>query len=242
MNIKNIKILFSAMTVFLSTSSPVFAGYQELFFENMTASEGSATVVFNNYSTTTLSVQVNSQSSCASQTGGNASTGFAYTHATIGSDQEVINNTGDPVSADASRTLPVEKDVNGNWFSMSTGVNMGTSIEARGLANCGGNDMVAGTMYAYGAVGWTDGVGNVNVTANIPGASFNITGPASLSGSGTSNAYTNRPAGTYTIVWNAVSGYTTPPSQTLTLTSGNTITFSGTYGVSAPTINVQFTP
>lgn len=73
-------------------------------------------------------------------------------------------------------------------------------------------------------------LGTISVTQNLPG-SYTITGPVTLSGSasGTTN-YTNQPAGTYTITWGSISGYTTPPSQTYSIvSSGATITFTGTY-------------
>ena len=55
--------------------------------------------------------------------------------------------------------------------------------------------------------------GTIVVTTNLAGAAFSITGPASYSGSGTSAAFTDVPAGVYTITYGAVSGYVTPASQ-----------------------------
>jgi hypothetical protein len=82
--------------------------------------------------------------------------------------------------------------------------------------------------------------GTVNVSANLSGASWTITGPATLTGSGTSKSYTSQPAGTYTIVWNAVAGYATPASQLQSIASnGSTITFSGTY-TQNPAVNLYF--
>lgn len=71
-------------------------------------------------------------------------------------------------------------------------------------------------------------VGTVNVSSNI-GSLWTVTGPATITGSGTSGSYASKPAGTYTITWGSVSGYTAPASQSFTLTSGGTITFSGSY-------------
>lgn len=83
--------------------------------------------------------------------------------------------------------------------------------------------------------------GTVNVSANIAGASWTITGPVTLSGSGVSQSDPSQPIGSYTIVWGAASGYVTPASQTLTLSDQGTITFSGTYNVAAaPTVNIYF--
>lgn len=83
--------------------------------------------------------------------------------------------------------------------------------------------------------------GTLNVSANIPGASWTITGPTILSGSGTSQSNVNQPIGAYTIIWGAASGYITPASQTLTLSDQGTLTFSGVYNPAAsPTVNIYF--
>ncbi len=71
-------------------------------------------------------------------------------------------------------------------------------------------------------------IATINVSSNIS-SSWKITGPATIAGSGTSQTSTSQPAGTYTIIWNTVAGYTTPISQSLTLTVGNTILFEGNY-------------
>ena len=71
-------------------------------------------------------------------------------------------------------------------------------------------------------------LGTVNVSSNIA-SSWTITGPTTITGSGTSQSYPSQPAGTYTITWGSVSGYTAPATQSLTLASGGTITFTGTY-------------
>ena len=86
--------------------------------------------------------------------------------------------------------------------------------------------------------------GTINVSSNIAGASYTITGPATLTGSGVSNSHTSQPTGGYTITWNDVAGYAKPSSDSQTLTSGGTISFSGNYSLIPPpppvTINVSF--
>lgn len=96
------------------------------------------------------------------------------------------------------------------------------------------------TIYfrAYSSYGWSPNcpsrivtvtaIGTVNVSSNIS-SSWTITGPATISGSGTSQSSPSKPAGTYTITWGSVSGYATPASQSLSLSSGGTITFNGSY-------------
>jgi RHS repeat-associated protein len=73
------------------------------------------------------------------------------------------------------------------------------------------------------------GVATIWETTNIPAANFTITGPATYSGSGTTFAHANAPAGTYTITFTPVAGYLTPPTQSQTLTAGGSIAFSGNY-------------
>src|SRR5262249_30691288 len=76
--------------------------------------------------------------------------------------------------------------------------------------------------------------GTINVTTNLAAATFNINGDASTgnvayAGSGTSFIQTNALAGTYTILFNALSGYFVPPVPAQNLTAGGTITFNGQY-------------
>ena len=74
----------------------------------------------------------------------------------------------------------------------------------------------------------TCALGTVAVSSNVS-SSWTITGPATITGSGTSQSSPSQPAGTYTITWGDVPGYTAPATQSLTLISGSTITFNGTY-------------
>lgn len=72
-------------------------------------------------------------------------------------------------------------------------------------------------------------VGTIDVSSNIP-TSWTIAGPTTLSGSGITVSYTDQPVGTYTIIWNPVSGYVTPVSQSLSnVSNGDTISFIGNY-------------
>ena len=74
-----------------------------------------------------------------------------------------------------------------------------------------------------------EAAGTIQVTTNIDAAQFTITGPATYQGSGTNWSITGVPAGTYTIVYQDVSGYLTPPSETLTVNNGEATTFNGVY-------------
>jgi hypothetical protein len=85
----------------------------------------------------------------------------------------------------------------------------------------------------YQPVGYYSG--DIFVVTDLPNSTFNITGPASYSGPGKLWIQSNVPPGIYSIAYNPVSGYTTPASQTLTLTAGGTLTFSSNYGPPAST-------
>lgn len=80
--------------------------------------------------------------------------------------------------------------------------------------------------------------GTISVSSNIS-TSWTITGPATITGSGASQSSPSWPTGTYTITWGNVSGYATPATQSLTLTSGGTISFNGIYAA-VPTVGIWF--
>ncbi|NOY64022.1 MAG: hypothetical protein GXO97_01270, partial [Nitrospirae bacterium] len=65
-------------------------------------------------------------------------------------------------------------------------------------------------------------IGSIHVTSNIAEASFTIEGPGGVTytGSGMDWSISNVADGSYTIVYNDVSGYKTPPSETKTLSGG----------------------
>jgi hypothetical protein len=77
-------------------------------------------------------------------------------------------------------------------------------------------------------------VGTITVTTNNSAATFNITGPATYSGRGTSWSQSNAPVGTYTIIYDPIPGHDTPSTDTQTLISGGTITFTGMYNDTIP--------
>jgi len=74
-------------------------------------------------------------------------------------------------------------------------------------------------------------VGTIQVITNNSAATFTITGPATYTGKGMSFTQPNAPAGVYTIQYQPVAGYSTPPNETKTLTSGATLLFSATYSL-----------
>lgn len=80
--------------------------------------------------------------------------------------------------------------------------------------------------------------GTIAVNVNLTNAYWTIAGPQSYNGTGSANLL-NVPVGAYTITYSALAGYTTPPSQTLTLTAGQTITFIGNYTVVSQTGTIQ---
>jgi hypothetical protein len=114
---------------------------------------------------------------------------------------------------------------------LTMGTVNGTPINTNALsyANPGAHDYTLDPTYVM--------TGTIQVTTNLSIATFTISGPSGYTGSGTSWATTNAPVGAYTITFGAVSGYTTPASQTQTLSDGGSISFTGTYSaVSGGTI------
>lgn len=77
--------------------------------------------------------------------------------------------------------------------------------------------------------GSSPSTGSISVTTNASGATFTIGGPTTYTGSGTSFSVAAAPAGTYTITYAAVAGYSTPPTDARTLTTGGSISFSGVF-------------
>jgi len=77
--------------------------------------------------------------------------------------------------------------------------------------------------------------GTINVSTDLMAATFSVVGPAIYQGAGTIWSQGNVPAGSYTIVFGTVLGYRTPPSQTLILTPGASITFTASYTASSTT-------
>ncbi|HAS85029.1 MAG TPA: hypothetical protein DCS23_03110 [Candidatus Yonathbacteria bacterium] len=89
-------------------------------------------------------------------------------------------------------------------------------------------------------------VGTINVSSKKEDgspltSSWTISGPTlpDIEGSGTSQSYPSKPIGNYTITWGNVPGYVTPATQSLTLTSGSTTTFSGTYTLNTYTVSTS---
>ncbi|VVB88425.1 Uncharacterised protein [uncultured archaeon] len=80
--------------------------------------------------------------------------------------------------------------------------------------------------------------GTISVTTNLAGATFTISGASVYSGSGTFWGPTNASAGTYTITYGGVNGYSSPSSETKTLAAGGSIAFSGSYTLTVPPTTV----
>ena len=97
------------------------------------------------------------------------------------------------------------------------------------------------TITFSGMYGSSPLTGTINVTTDMTAATFTIIGPASFYGNGSFWTQANAPAGAYTITYGAVPGYVTPPSQTLVLSPGLSITFMGSYrtAINTGTITVS---
>lgn len=71
--------------------------------------------------------------------------------------------------------------------------------------------------------------GTIKVSSNIDEASYTITGPETYNGAGKDFLLEVVPAGTYTIAYDAVSGFMSPASYSLTVAENETVTFSANY-------------
>ncbi len=95
---------------------------------------------------------------------------------------------------------------------------------------------VAATLAFTGSYAPLPGIGRIQVTTNHNAARFTVAAltdtPGFATFSGTGRFYDTLlsvPAGTYRIAFGSIAGYFTPPAQTLTLSAGQTIAFTGTY-------------
>src|SRR5262249_50308657 len=128
-------------------------------------------------------------------------------------------------------------------FSITRVLTAGDTVDfAVGIGTSGfhQNDSTGLKVTIAGSV--TGGSGTINVTTDLQLSSFTITGPTTYTGGGKSFTQTNAPAGTYTVTFDTVFGYSTPNTQTFTLSPGGQITFSGTYtllGVGTITVSTN---
>jgi hypothetical protein len=130
-------------------------------------------------------------------------------------------------------------------YGSAAGGNGGHSINT----NCSSISWVGGfpAGHILGAVarnqtqvlGTCPSTGAINVSSNIT-SSWTITGPTTIAGSGSSQVSPSEPLGAYTITWGNVSGYGTPPSESLTLNSFGLINFNGVYVSVPPVVNIWF--
>ena len=120
---------------------------------------------------------------------------------------------------------------NSTWDAVSGGTatinNTASGYTGSEIYSCSNGAWTGPTSVSCVAIPTT---GTISVSSNIS-SSWTVTGPATIIGSGTSQSSASQPAGTYTIPWNAAAGYTAPPSQSLTLVAGNTVTFTGNYSL-----------
>jgi hypothetical protein len=70
---------------------------------------------------------------------------------------------------------------------------------------------------------------NLTVSKNLASPGFVLDGPSSYTGGGAYWSKSDVPAGTYTIKYDLMSGYATPPSESNICSMGSTTSFNGTY-------------
>jgi hypothetical protein len=106
-----------------------------------------------------------------------------------------------------------------------------------GVDSCGTFNLDYGTTDYQCIPTWTPifvlDVGSIYLSSNLPintPTPFTVTGPSSLSSDfGSYFDWGNSASGVYTVTWGEVSGYETPPTESLTLTAGRRITFNANY-------------
>ena len=81
----------------------------------------------------------------------------------------------------------------------------------------------------------------ISVSTNLENASFEITGPLNLSGSGSSWKKVGVSPGKYTIRYRNVSGYVSPPPETKMVSAGEKVEFIGIYrDTESPQIKIEY--
>ena len=153
---------------------------------------------------------------------------------TVSSQSLNIHNTGGgTMSWTAASTDP--------WLTIAA---PGSTTPGSALVSLVGASLTPGTLSgsitvtASGAVGSPATIpvsvtviyaGTINVTTNISQAGYDITGPASYSGTGSQWSSAEVVPGDYTIAFKPVAGYAKPRKQTFTVTTGKETLVAGEY-------------
>ncbi|MEO5958434.1 MAG: hypothetical protein ABIR80_04920, partial [Opitutaceae bacterium] len=136
------------------------AGTATLFNVNQSnsAASGSATVSFNSYNATSITISITASAYGGSQQGGGRNYA-GYAEAVIGSSNQSQNvpNGSDPMSVSASNTLTVTKGGDGNWYG--GGFDMGSGVSVSAFASVDGENAVGGAS-AYAVISWVEAPAN----------------------------------------------------------------------------------
>lgn len=125
-----------------------------------------------------------------------------------------------PVQASSTAT---DATVSVNAAGLSAGIYTGTiSVQSQGAVGSPSSVTVTLTVTSSGSIA---------VVANIPEATFTITGDnaTAFTGSGKNWLATDVPDGTYSIVYGHVPGFKTPASEIKTIDKGNALAFTAAY-------------
>ena len=122
--------------------------------------------------------------------------------------------------------------LDGAVFALSNG-NKLFEFDARGSVYSSPVIGLDGTLYFGDSDGWAYAIGSktgiITVDSNIDDAEYLIEGPKHYYGRGKSYMVRGAPEGAYTITYKDISGYKTPPSETLVLKGNSSIHFHATY-------------
>ncbi|MDP3069636.1 MAG: hypothetical protein Q8N18_05075 [Opitutaceae bacterium] len=153
-------LLKSLSLVLFLCAQPAFAATATLFndFQSTSFASGSATVNFNSYNASSITISVTANAYGASQQGGGRNYA-GYAEAVIGASVQSQNvpNGSDPQSVWASNSLTITKGGDGNWYS--GGINIGTSVSVTAYTWVNGENAV-GFGSAYASISWVEAPSN----------------------------------------------------------------------------------
>ena len=133
-----------------------FAGTSTLFRDQQSTpfASGAATIQFNTYNASSITITVTADAYGGSQQGGGRNYG-GYAEAAIGASvqREDVPRGSDPMSISVSHTVTVTKNADGNWYDGAT--NLGSSVSVSATAAVDGEN-VQGSAAALCTLTWVE--------------------------------------------------------------------------------------
>ena len=234
------KILILLTFVIAALPSVSQAGYLNILSEFTSSPSiiGSREINLNSFGVSNILIDVRVNAQAGNQLGnyeGYTGDADVYIHSFVNS---ITNANGAGIGIALQND--VVKNGSGDWSIDGTTV-PSTLFSGASADVIGNNAQGIGSIDI--SVYWIDPTfGNINVSSSIPSANWTITGPETITDSGSLGTYTNKRTGTYTITWGAVDGYNPPASTSFTLTAGGTLNFPQGNYTAIPSVNLNFAP